>query len=532
MKASTVRNYLSVHTWVGILAGMMLFVAFYAGALAMFAPEITQWVRADKARADTSRDADALLAAYFEAHPQAPRVSLVLASERNAAPYVRWGARGAPAQMAELDAQGALRPLASPGGEAGHFVDLLHRKGGLPLPLETSEPVIGIVSMLYALALISGVVVLLPSLVKDLFVLRFGRNVKRLWLDLHNLLGVASLPFHVVMAVSAAVFCLHDWIYVAQGTLIYPQGLRAVEAQAEPPREPVTLERSAWRAPSQLAADAARAAPGFQATSIDYRGLGTPRAAAYVAGTDDAHFKRRPREGIAVLDPATGALVQNGMVPGQGSGLARALVSFFSLHFGSYGGEPVRLLYAVLGVMGTLLFYTGNVLWIETRSKRLRGAATALVQPRHVRWVAALNLGVCMGCVAGLSAALVAARWLSGTAVAPDTVLHGTYYAVFAACLVYAFVRGARVGAAGLLAMAALLTALLPITSAVAPLMAPLGAWAQALDKPYAHGLALVDGLSAAGALLLAWMAWRTARRPLEPQARSHSFSTTATQHE
>lgn len=527
MKAATLRDYLSVHTWTGILAGTLLFIAFYAGGLSMFAPEITHWARAAPARAGASQDADALAAAFFAAHPKAERATLVLASDTNPAPLMRWGKRGEPPRQVELDAQGQLRPVAAPAGEAGHFVDYLHRKGGLPVALDTSEPVIGIVSLLYALALVSGVVVLLPSLVKDLLVVRFGRNVKRLWLDLHNLLGVASLPFHVVMALSAAVFCLHDWIYDAQGALIYPQGLRPVVARTEVPRPPVALERAAWRTPTQLAQDAARAVPGFAATALDYRGLGTPKASVFMAGTDDAHFKRRPREGFAVLDPATGALVQDGMAPGQGSGMARAVVSFFALHFGSYGGEPVRVLYAVLGVMGALLFYTGNVLWIESRTKRLRQPPGAVEQPRHVRWIAALNVGACLGCVAGLSVALVAARWLGATALAPDTVLHGAYYAVFAACLGYAFARGAQRAAVGLLAFAALATALIPLTSAALPLLAALAPWAEVLDKPYTRGLAYVDGLSAAGAALLAWMAWRTARRAAAPAGQA-GFSTPA----
>ncbi|WP_313079208.1 PepSY-associated TM helix domain-containing protein [Pulveribacter sp.] len=526
MKAATLRNYLSVHTWTGILAGMLLFVAFYAGALAMFTPEISHWSRAEPARAGASQDADALLAAFFAAHPGQERATLVLASEHNAAPYVRWGVRGQPPHLAELDAaRSTLRPLAATGEEAGRFVDYLHRKGGLPLPLEPSEPVIGIVSMLYALALVSGVIALLPSLVKDLFIVRFASGVKRRWLDLHNLLGIASLPFHVVMALSAAVFCLHDWIYVAQDHLIYPQGLRAVETRAQPARTPVPLERAAWRPPTQLIADAARSAPGFAATALDYRGLGTPRAAVYIAGSDDTRFKRRPREGFAVLDPATGALVADGMVPGQGSGMARAVVTFFALHFGSYGSEPVRVLYAVLGVMGALLFYTGNVLWIETRSKRLRGAqAGAVQQPRHVRWIAALNLGVCVGCVAGLSLALVAARWLATTTLALDWVLHGVYYTTCAVCLAWAFARGAQRAAAGLLGAAALATALIPLTSAAAALLGN--------PKPYTHGLGLVDALSAAGAALLTWMAWRAARRPASataPPRPSVSFPTSST---
>ncbi len=513
MKAATLRNYLSVHTWTGILAGTLLFIAFYAGALSMFVPEITHWSRAEPARNNASQDGDALVAAFFAAHPSIENATLVLPSESNTAPLMRWGPRGTTPRQVELDAQGQLRPVAAPAGEAGRFVDYLHRKGGLPLTLDSAEPVIGLIALLYALALISGVVVLLPSLVKDLFVLRIGRNAKRMWLDLHNLLGVASLPFHVVMALSAAVFCLHDWIYDAQGTLIYPQGLRPVTARTQPQRPPVTLDRTAWRSPTQLVQDAAHAVPGFSASAIEYRGLGTPKASAFMAGADDAHFKRRPREGFAVLDPATGALVQNNAAPGQGSAMARAVVSFFALHFGSYGGAPVRLLYSVLGVMGALLFYTGNVLWIESRSKRLRQQPGMVEQPRHVRMIAAINLGASLGCVAGISLALVTTRWLGATTLAPDTVLHGTYYATFTACLVWALARGAQQATVGLLTFAALATALIPLTSAIAPLAASLAPWAEILDKPYTHGLAWVDGLSAAGAALLAALAWITRRQ-------------------
>lgn len=53
----------------------------------------------------------------------------------------------------------------------------------------------GIVSILYAVALVSGVIVLLPSLIKDLFALRLGANLKRMWLDAHNVVGIVSLPF-------------------------------------------------------------------------------------------------------------------------------------------------------------------------------------------------------------------------------------------------------------------------------------------------------------------------------------------------
>jgi len=519
MKADTLRKYLVVHTWTGILSSLMLFVAFYAGGISMFAPEITHWARIEPARVGASADADALAAAFFAAQPKTARATLVLPSEDNAAPFMRYKQDGREHRV-ELDTAGQLRPLADGGGETGGFVDHLHRKGGLPLPLDIAEPIIGIVSLVYAVALISGVVVLLPSLLKDLFVLRIGRNVKRMWLDLHNLLGLASLPFHIVMALSAAVFGLHDWIYATQNALVYPQGLKGVEAQSAPKRAPVTKDTSAWLPPSQLVAQAKAAAPGFEPTALDYRDVGTPKAMAHVAGTDDQHFKRSARVGFALMDPATGQVFQSSYLPGQqNSGWAAMLSSFFSLHFGSYGGEPLRVLYAVLGMMGALLFYTGNVLWIETRTKRLRESGAAPQQPRHVRWVASLNIGVCLGCVAGLSTAIASSRWLAAGPVSHEVLIHGAYYLVFVACLAYAFARGAAGSTSGLLAVAAAATALIPATSVLAS-----AGWLPGLAKPYVHGFAFVDVLSAGGAALLAFLALR-AQAKQTPLRSSNSTS-------
>lgn len=505
MKADTLRKYLVVHTWTGILTSLCLFVAFYAGGIAMFEPEITHWARTEPSREGASADADALFTAFFAAQPKTPRAMLVLQSEDNTAPFIRYK-EGGRERLMELDATGQLRPLATSGGATGNFVDELHRKGGLPLPMDIAEPIIGIVSLVYAVALISGVVVLLPSLVKDLFVLRIGRNVKRMWLDLHNLLGVASLPFHIVMALSAAVFCLHDWIYASQNVLIYPQGLKAVETQSAPKRPPVAAEPTTWLPPSNLVARAKAAAPGFEPAALDYRGVGTPKAMAHVAGTDDRHFKRSARAGFALMDPVSGQVFQSTYLPGQqNSGWASMLSSFFSLHFGSYGGEPLRVLYAVLGLMGALLFYTGNVLWIETRTKRLRESGAAPQQPRHVRWVASLNIGVCLGCVAGVSAAIASSRWLAAGPVSHEVIVQGAYHLVFVACVAYAFARGTARATAGLLAVAAFTTALIPATSA----LASLGWWPE-LAKPYVHGFVFVDLLSAGGAALLAFLALRS----------------------
>ena len=506
MKAQTVKDYLAVHTWVGILCGLVLYVAFYAGAFSMLESDITRWTQPPAPASEAiSDDADALVAAFFDAHPDPKgRVRLHWPGDANAQPALAVGARGEEPVWWQLGRDGQLVQMHSmPPDEdtTGNFVDYLHRKGGLPIPLEVAEPIIGIVSLVYGLALVTGIVVLLPSLVKDLFYLRLGANIKRMWLDVHNLLGVASLPFHLVIALSAAVFGLHDIVYLAQDKFIYQDGLRATVARDSAPR-PLT-PRAGWLPPSELVRRVQSQDPAFKPVAMDYL-IQPAGAAGFMAGSDERHFQRASRYGVAFVNLGTGDIFDANHVPGAEGLPSGALINaLFSLHFGSFGGDHGRILYVLLGLSGALLFYTGNLLWIETRTKRGRKPGDAAVErPRHVRVVSALTVGVCLGCAAALPATLALARWLAPRVGDLNALHQGAYYAVFSACIAWALWRGTARAAPGLLWLAAACNALVPLAVLLAP--GPDGV--------------LPGALCALLALFFAWLAWRQrgAARPSE----------------
>ena len=149
MKAQTLRDYLAVHTWVGIVSGLLLFIAFYAGAFSMLEPAITRWTEPPSARPPASADADAAVAAFFAQHPRAKgRLSLRLPAPGQPTPLLRLSQKD-DERWFELGQDGQLRELrlVPEADSSGNFVDYLHRKGGLPLPLDWAEPVIGIVSL-------------------------------------------------------------------------------------------------------------------------------------------------------------------------------------------------------------------------------------------------------------------------------------------------------------------------------------------------------------------------------------------------
>ncbi len=503
MKAQTLKDYLAVHTWVGILCGLVLFIAFYAGAFAMLEADITRWTQPPApASSAVSDDGDALAAAFFAAHPQPQgRVRLRWPSADNAQPVLAHMPLDQDPVWWQLGSDGELRRLHGVPREddtSGNFVDYLHRKGGLPIPLAVAEPLIGLVSLAYGLALVSGIVVLLPSLVKDLFYLRLGANLKRMWLDVHNLLGVTSLPFHLVIAFSAAVFGLHDLVYLAQDRFIYQDGLRATVARDSPPVPQVTA-RADWLPPSEIRRRVLAQAPHFQPLGMDYV-MRPTGPVGLVGGVDERHFQRASRYGLAFVNLGTGEIYDRTYLPGDsGHASTAVLASLFALHFGSFGGDPVRILYVLLGLSGALLFYTGNLLWIETRTKRARRPqdAPAMERPRHVRVVSALTVGVCLGCAAALPATLALAHWLNPWVDDLDALHQGVYHGLFAACVAWALWRGTARAAPGLLGFAAACNALVPLAVALNP--GPDG-W-------------LLGAVCALLALFFAWLGWR-GRRP------------------
>jgi uncharacterized iron-regulated membrane protein len=96
----------------------------------------------------------------------------------------------------------------------------------------------------------------------------------------------------------------------------------------------------------------------------------------------------QPQRTTATLDAAGKLLVHASrrflnaqFLPGEGNGNVWSAITsaVFALHFGSYGGEPVRWGYFFLGLAGAFLFHSGNLQWIESRRKAERRDGLAVI---------------------------------------------------------------------------------------------------------------------------------------------------------
>ncbi|MEM8768850.1 MAG: PepSY-associated TM helix domain-containing protein, partial [Pseudomonadota bacterium] len=280
MKAGTIKTFLSVHSWTGIGAGMALFIAFYAGAMTVFFHELEGWdsYQAQAPVAQSFTEAQALLEEVLAVDPDAaPNVRLYPSQPGHLENVVRWFERLEDGTFETHEyrktASGALNAEVD-NAHLASFIYRLHYTAGLPASFGLY--VLGIVCLIYGMALVTGIVLFLPNFLKDLFVIRPGHNKKRFWLDTHNVVGVISLPWHIMFAWSSAVLAIGIFFLAPFQYLVFEEDL--IELLGPELGVVTPLEATGEAAPmlpvAEIMAIAEREAPGIAATQLRYVNAG------------------------------------------------------------------------------------------------------------------------------------------------------------------------------------------------------------------------------------------------------------------
>ncbi|AIF47973.1 PepSY-associated TM helix domain-containing protein [Dyella japonica] len=511
MKAATIRTFQTVHTWTGLLAGFALFVAFYAGALTVFHDDIAAWQNPPwRVATDSGVSMDALIERLLARHPGArDDFGVVLPRDSSHAAYAYWqdkdGARFATASQME-----APRTDASE-NELADFIYALHDSLGLPV---IGLYLMGIVSVLYGLALVSGILIHLPQLAKDFFAMRVGRNLKRLWQDAHNAIGVISLPFHVIFAVTGALFCLFTITLAALNTVAFDGKLFEAFARATETTPAITLSGTpATMLTTDALMELARAEAlknGVRTFEPDYMHFvhyGDRNAVAEVRGLSQHTLGSYGTVAMSAHDGTVLATYVGDRYSLNGISYA----SLFGLHFGSFGGRTVQWLYFMLGLAGAFLFYSGNLLWIESRRKRRH-----VDQPRKTRIMARATIGVCIGTCLAITGAFVA-TWIAVRmdvdAGLPQRV---ACYGLFLGACAYACLRPVAKATIELLGITAVAT----VAMALIDLATNMGAMASSWS-PLAWRVIGVDLTGIALGIVFALFARAAARRARDGDANS-----------
>ena len=85
---------------------------------------------------------------------------------------------------------------------------------------------------------LSGLLIHWPKIRKEFFALKHEGNMRRYWKNLHNVIGIISFPFHLIMSVTGAAMGMFTVVAVLLGALVFGPQLRGV----------ITEETEVWPA--------------------------------------------------------------------------------------------------------------------------------------------------------------------------------------------------------------------------------------------------------------------------------------------
>jgi len=457
VRAQTLRVFTAVHSWVGLVAGFALFVAFYAGAITMFHHDLPVWQSSAVGSApETIDDAQRLLDEVLARHGGArTHVGLGFPGEEMAQASVWWLDTAGVWQFGTLDTlEGSPVP---PTSSLAELVNALHYSLGIPV---AGAWLMGVVSLLYGLALVTGVVIHLPRLATDLFALRPGHNRKRFWQDAHNVIGVLSLPVHVMFAVTGAMLCLAFVLLPVLNPLVFEgklmeavPGAMDTAPMVAAAGEPAPMQSLAqWHARS-IAIAREHGIAAFEPEYLKLQHGGDANAVVEVTGAAAGGLGL----GSVAFDAGDGSTL-GVQLPGSRDANHATLMASYALHFGEFGNRLVLWLYFLLGLAGAFLFYSGNLLWVETRRKR-----RALEQGRAPVAMARATVGVCIGVCVAISAAFVAAQVAPALGMESAAAERWACFGSWALCGLWAALRPPSRAARELLWTAALVTLAIPV---------------------------------------------------------------------
>jgi uncharacterized iron-regulated membrane protein len=215
----------------------------------------------------------------------------------------------------------------------------------------------GGMGLLFAVAVVSGIVLYHPFMRRFDFGTVRRHRTRLKWLDLHNLIGIVTVVWALTVGLTGSL-----------NTLVMPllgiwQGDQMAEMIA-PYRNAPPLSKSGS---VQAALDTARrAVPDMEVRFVAFPG--SPMSSPH-------HYTAFMRGNT----PLTARLLHPALIDAQTSQLTdsrdmpwymQALLISQPLHFGDYGGLPLKIVWALLDILTIVVLGSGLYLWWKKRGKR------------------------------------------------------------------------------------------------------------------------------------------------------------------
>ncbi len=358
MRTTTIRRWSFVHTWTSLICTLFLLMLAITGLPLIFHHELEHLL----GEAPELREMPADI-------PHLDLQQLVSAAERHrpdeVVQYFGWEADEPNGVVAITAATAGTEPNSSYtfmlDARTGEAVEMPAANGGLMMfflrmhvDMFAGLPgklFLAFMGIMLIVAIISGVVLYAPFMRRLEFAqVRHDRSSRTRWLDLHNLIGVVTLSWALVVGITGVVSACAD-------LLIEAWRAESLATMLEPYQDAPPLTA---RAPaSDLLKIATQAAPGMQPDFIAFPGTRFSSEHHYSVFMNGSSHLTSHLYTPVLIDAQTLEVTAVGDRPWYMDALGLSQ----PLHFGDYGGRPMQILWAILDILTIIVLGSGLYLW-------------------------------------------------------------------------------------------------------------------------------------------------------------------------
>jgi len=376
MQRSTIRIWFLVHKWTSIVCTAFLLMLCVTGLPLIFHHEIDEFTEGEASfgmpgvgssgEAPGLKPLDEMLAKALAARPGEVPVFMAFDNDQPSMTITTAPRPDSPA--ADMTIQNFDRSTGAAHGETAddgvmHFILQLHTDMFLGLP---GMLFLGLMGLFFVIAIVSGTVLYAPFMKKlDFGTLRTSRSTRLKWLDYHNLLGIVALAWMTVVGATGVINALATPIFKYWQMTELAEMTKAYAGKgAVPPSRYGSIDKAM--------AAARREIPGNNPQFIAFPGGAFSSQHHYaVFFQGDTPLTERLLT-AALIDAETGTFTDAAPMPWY----AKALALSQPLHFGDYGGLPLKILWAALTLFTMIVLGSGLYLWLGKR----RSGTDALVR--------------------------------------------------------------------------------------------------------------------------------------------------------
>jgi len=475
MKRDALKALTNAHAWVGLIISTILFIIFFAGSLSLFREDIISWERDpyfttsddienfsfDALISQVTQDYNVHTHGYFIVQrPTVEQPSSNIYFEEEIVPQGNLGDAQLEGSVEDhIDKHLIISPDGKILGDGnafdwGNFLYKLHYNLHIP---EVGLYFVGVVTLFFFVALLSGVVIHWRKIISKFFQYRKDGKKDKL-LDAHNLIGVMGLPFHIMYAFSGLVFNLLIVYQISYAVALYG-GDQAKLFKAAGIVD-VHIEETNIAVPVQgidkLYLTAKESLGEVEITRISIDHFGDESASVTFRGDDKSQFSTRKEVTYHIASGRELYLTKNNYDNDIRGGLA----VIASLHFGDFAGYSLRILFFILGIGTCYIILTGNLMWLQKRAN-LRSEKQ---NKFGLRLVKAMTTGGFIGTIFATAVGFICARAFPIDMLNRSDVIGQIFFACLALSLITSlFIKEQKQFSAIFLKITAVALAIIPV---------------------------------------------------------------------